>query len=130
MSKRTRTTSDRATDRMLWALLRLSVRDAETQLRYGRVPGSARAVRPGHSGPASHVRMVLGRDRVRGRSRSAISPMIQDRMGPIPSTYTEKHAPRQHPEEQPGPPRAGKAERPGADPRAVRVTRLPRESEV
>jgi len=35
---------------------------------------------PGRSGPASHVRMVLGRDRVRGRSPKAISPMFQDRM--------------------------------------------------
>src|SRR5690242_9379719 len=32
-----RTTSDQATDRMLWALLRLSVQGAGTQLRYGRV---------------------------------------------------------------------------------------------
>src|SRR6266699_3898937 len=52
MSKRTRTTSDHATDRMLWAPLRLSVRGAGTQLRYGRLAGPARRVRgaPGFSG--------------------------------------------------------------------------------
>ena len=83
---------------MLWALLRLSVRDAQSQLRYGRFGGPGRlwgriwaagvhgaragrpgrtAVLPGRSGAASHVRMVLGRDRVRGRSPKAISPMIK-----------------------------------------------------
>src|ERR1700686_637456 len=70
------------TARMLGAVLRLWVRDAGRQLRYGRLAGSGRPAagpgspgrvaggrpagfRPGHSGPASHVRMVLGRDRVR-----------------------------------------------------------------
>src|SRR5712691_3789910 len=52
MSKRKRTTSDHATDRMLWAPLRLSVRGAGTQLRYGRLAGPARRVRgaPGSPG--------------------------------------------------------------------------------
>src|SRR6516162_7505348 len=43
--KRTRTTSDQATDRMLWALLRLSVRGTGSQLLY-RLP-SAPVVSPG-----------------------------------------------------------------------------------
>src|SRR6516162_9632521 len=43
---------------------------------------------------ASHVRMVLGRDRVRGRESTgrSFTPGFQDRSRPIPSTYARKHA--------------------------------------
>src|SRR2546421_555616 len=96
---------------MLWALLRLSVRDARSQLRYGRmvVPApawaaavhGARASRPagprfwpGRSGPASHVRMVLGRDRVRGRSPKAISPCFKIALALYPALISRntRHA--------------------------------------
>ena len=42
---------------------------------------------------ASHVRMVLGRDRVRGRESTgrSFTPGFQDRSRPIPSTYARKH---------------------------------------
>src|SRR5215472_18986736 len=42
---------------------------------------------------ASHVRMVLGRDRVRGRESTgrSFTPGFQDRSKPIPSTYAGKH---------------------------------------
>ena len=72
---------------------------------------------PGRSGPASHVRMVLGRDRVRGRSPKAISPMFQDRIGAIPSAYIQKHTPLPLPAtQQARPPRPEEDERPGEDP--------------
>src|SRR5215475_8757676 len=43
---------------------------------------------------ASHVRMVLGRDRVRGRESigGSFSPTVQDRSRAIPSTYARKHS--------------------------------------
>jgi hypothetical protein len=45
--------------------------------------------------------MVLGRDRVRGRSPAAIFPLNQDRIRAIPNAYTEKHAPLRHRSPQP-----------------------------
>jgi len=72
---------------------------------------------PGRSGPASHVRMVLGRDRVRGRSPKAISPMFQDRISAIPSGYIQKHTPLPLPATQQARlPRPEEDERPGEDP--------------
>ena len=44
--------------------------------------------RPGHYGPASPVRTVLGRNRVRDRNPNVISLVIHDRIKPIPSAYT------------------------------------------
>src|SRR5215472_19286585 len=53
---------------------------------------------------ASHVRMVLGRDRVRGRESTgrSFTPGFQDRSRPIPSTYARKHATRRTPPAPPG----------------------------
>ena len=54
------------------------------------------------------------------------SPHEQDRIEAIPSTYTEKHAAPRHRPSQPELPAGGTgirtAERPGGNPRAVRVT--------
>ena len=47
--------------------------------------------------------MVLGRDRVRGRSPNAASPMNQGRAHGIPSTYIQKHVTLWHHLSQPGP---------------------------
>src|SRR5690349_2505580 len=75
------------------------------------------AVLPGRSGPALHVRMVLGRDRVRVRRPKAISLMLQDRMSAIPSAYIQKHAPLPLlAPQQPRLPRPGKTNGPGKTP--------------
>jgi hypothetical protein len=56
---------------------------------------------------APHVRMVLGRDRVRGREsigRSSETPRLLDRTTAIPSAYARKHL-RSHPPNRPHPSR-------------------------
>src|ERR1700691_5257055 len=101
-----RTTSDQATDRMLWALLRLSVRDARSQLRYRRLPATARpalgdTTRSGDTagpetqpGPASHVRWCWDGMACKAGVRVRSTPVLKIALGPIPSTYTQKHAPQ------------------------------------
>src|SRR6266568_87380 len=110
---------------MLWAPLRLSVRDAGPQLRYGRFARGLRG--PFRSGLTRLDGAGTG-SRARPESECDL-PMSHDRKGPIPSNYIQKTTTRPHPVTH-GISRAAESERPGEDPRAVRVTRLPRESEV
>src|SRR6266568_2820112 len=110
---------------MLWAPLRLSVRDTGPQLRYGRFARGLRG--PFRSGLTRLDGAGTG-SRARPESECDL-PMSHDRKGPIPSNYIQKTTTRPHPVTH-GISRAAESERPGEDPRAVRVTRLPRESEV
>src|SRR6185312_5252942 len=116
---------------MLWALLRLSVRDARSQLRYGRFGGPGpylarrRPRRPGRPGRGSarSFRSSLTRSdragtgsRARPESESDL-PMFQDRMSAIPSTYIQEHAPLPLlATQQARLPRREEDERPGEDP--------------
>src|SRR6266700_2440649 len=149
MSKRTRTTSDHATDRMLWAPLRLSVRGAGTQLRYGRLAGPARRVRgaPGFSGlgcwgariavPAQVVPVrphtfgwcwdgIACEAGVRKRSPACFKIALPLYPALIPRNMRHADTPRHSRIARPG--REGRTAR--GRPRAVRLTRLPCGSEV
>src|SRR5689334_20216373 len=120
---------------MLWALLRLSVRDARSQLRYGRLgpPGRARAfvVRgawgpagpqasgsgPGRSGPASHVRMVPGlRSRARPESESDLPHESRSHWRYTQHLYPETRTTLAPRDTAGSAVPAGKDERPGEDP--------------
>src|SRR5260370_32909016 len=105
--------------------------------------GTSKAIGPGRRtaaslSPGSPGRTGSGLTRSDGagtgsRARpesDAISPMSQDRKGPIPSSYMQKPTARQHCETTRDLPCRPDSERPGEDPRAVRVTRLLGESEV
>jgi hypothetical protein len=71
------------------------------------------------------VWMVLGRDRVRGRSPNAISPLNQDRNRAIPRPYAEKHATRQHHKSQPALPPSSRVPPSAKAPGIAQVPRHP-----
>src|SRR5580704_18331514 len=102
----------------------------------GRLIPRAADVSPGHRDSLGPFRSGLTRidgagtgSRARPESECDLRPMIKDRIRPIPRTYIQKHTTREHPVTD-RTSRAGQANGPGADPRAVWVTRLLCGSEV
>src|SRR5271170_3471379 len=83
------TTSDQVTDRMLWALPRLSVRDAGPQLRYYRSLGRAPLRAPGRPRPVGYPALRPGNITPNGPGkpravRLAVDFLNQKSMSPPP----------------------------------------------